>query len=89
METGNHTIHTLFEQLGLDSSEDAIQRFLQTRFPLPKNLPLQQAAFWSLSQAQFLREAVNDDSVWSNVVDQLDVMLRQNDYQQARRLLAM
>jgi len=82
METGNHTIHTLFKQLGLDSSEVAIRRFVQVQYPLPQNVRLYQASVWNLSQAQFLQEAVSEDSVWSNVVDQLDTMLRQSGYPQ-------
>lgn len=76
METGNHTINTLFDQLGLESSESAIRHFVRTHSPLPKNLLLHQATFWNSSQASFLKEAISQDSDWSNVVDQLDNMLR-------------
>lgn len=78
METGNRTINILFDQLGLDSSEAAMRHFFSTQPPLPENLPLHQATFWNASQALFLQEAINQDSDWSNVVDQLDAMLRKN-----------
>lgn len=43
METNKHTINALFEQLGLASSEDSIERFLQVQTPLPGHLCLHQA----------------------------------------------
>lgn len=87
METGNHTINTLFDQLGLDSSEVAIRHFVLTQPPLPKNLPLYQATLWSSSQALFLKEAISQDSDWSNVVDQLDVMLRKTHPLSSRQVI--
>lgn len=79
MNTGNHTIHALFEQLGLESSETSVQRFLHTQAPLPANIRLYQASIWNSSQALFLQEAINQDSDWSNAADQLDAILRQID----------
>ena len=37
---------------------------------------LEDAFFWSESQAQFLRDDILDDADWAEVVDQLDVLLR-------------
>ncbi|MCZ6828231.1 MAG: DUF2789 family protein [Gammaproteobacteria bacterium] len=41
-----------------------------------KDIPLDHAAFWNTGQAQFIREALEQDSDWSEVVDQLDALLR-------------
>jgi hypothetical protein len=35
-----------------------------------------QASFWTQAQASFLREAIEEDADWAELVDQLDVMLR-------------
>jgi hypothetical protein len=43
---------------------------------LPKNIPLDHAACWDAGQAQFIRESLDLDSDWSEIVDQLDAMLR-------------
>ena len=39
-------------------------------------MPLDHAACWNAGQAQFIREALDQDSDWSGIVDQLDVRLR-------------
>lgn len=75
MDTSSHTISCLFRQLGLPSSETAIENFVQNNH-LPKEIPLDHAACWSAGQAQFIRESLDEDSDWSEVVDQLDAMLR-------------
>lgn len=75
MDTSSHTLSCLFRQLGLPSSETAIENFVQNNH-LPKEIPLDHAAFWSAGQAQFIRESLDEDSDWAEVVDQLDAMLR-------------
>ena len=72
MEYQFHSLPALFEQLGLDSSPAQIRLFLETHAPLPHDLALQDAPFWTPSQASFLREAVQDDSDWAEVVDMLN-----------------
>lgn len=76
MDTQSHTLQTLFEQLGLDSTDEAIQDFITQHSPLPGNIELQDANFWSPSQAAFLRESKEEDADWAELVDQLDIMLR-------------
>ena len=76
MNTHNHSLACLFEQLGLDSTEQAIQDFINHNAPLPANVELHRADFWSASQASFLRESKEDDADWAEIVDQLDAMLR-------------
>jgi len=75
MDTSAHTLQTLFEQLGLASSDAAIEAFLHNNH-LGRDMPLDHAAFWNAGQAQFIREALDQDSDWSELVDQLDAMLR-------------
>ena len=75
MDTSIHTMQTLFQQLGLASNETAIESFVKNNH-LDRDIPLERAAFWSSGQAQFIHEALEEDSDWSEVVDQLDAQLR-------------
>lgn len=75
MDTSVHTLETLFSQLGLPNNQTAMQAFFANNH-LPNNIPLEQAAFWSAGQAQFIRESREEDSDWAEVVDQLDAILR-------------
>lgn len=69
----------LFEQLGLERSPEAIQAFIATHRFRPGGFdgPIQDAPFWTHSQAELLRQALADDSEWSGLVDRLDSGLRQ------------
>lgn len=75
MDTSAHTLQTLFQQLGLSATDVAIENFVHNNH-LGAEIPLDHAACWSAGQAQFIREALDDDSDWSEVVDQLDALLR-------------
>lgn len=75
MDTSQHTLHTLFDQLGLDSSEKAIQDFIR-QHRIRDDKPLDQAEFWSEAQAQFIRESWQNDADWVDMVDHLDAQLR-------------
>lgn len=75
MDLSTHTMHDLFDQLGLPSEEAAIQQFVAQHRPLPQDMPLDEAPFWTPAQAQFLREQLNRDADWAEVVDQLNVSL--------------
>lgn len=76
MEAPIHSLTSLFDQLGLGSSEEDINNFINANKALPKDIPLYNASFWSQSQAAFLRQAIADDADWAEVVDQLNAMLR-------------
>ncbi|MGZ8161936.1 MAG: DUF2789 domain-containing protein [Methylobacter sp.] len=78
MDTSLHTIQTLFCQLGLADSDEQIQAFIETHRPLPPNITLCEANFWNQAQAEFLAEAVEEDSDWCELVDELDCLLREN-----------
>ncbi|MCR8922281.1 DUF2789 domain-containing protein [Dasania sp. GY-MA-18] len=75
MDTSRHSLEDLFSQLGLANSEAAIEAFCSNN-RLPPHIPLEQAAFWSSGQAQFIHEAIAEDADWAEVVDQLDAQLR-------------
>jgi hypothetical protein len=76
MEPNVHRLQDLFSQLGLPSTPDDIDAFVDQHSPLPNDVQLADAAFWTTAQAQFLREEILDDADWAEVVDQLNVMLR-------------
>lgn len=76
MNSTFHPLNELFTQLGLNSNPNAINDFLQQHGPLPDNLALPDAPFWTPAQAAFLREALDADSDWSEPVDTLNVLLR-------------
>ena len=77
MEPNTPTLADLFAQLGLDTDEAAQRAFIAAHAPLPANLPLPDAPFWTPAQATFLREALLEDAEWAEVVDELDALLRQ------------
>jgi hypothetical protein len=71
-----HSITSLFDQLGLNSSEKEIDNFIAKSSPLPKGMELYKAKMWNASQADFLKQAKEEDADWAEIVDQLDAMLR-------------
>ncbi|HEY7865973.1 MAG TPA: DUF2789 domain-containing protein [Psychromonas sp.] len=76
MEMQNHPLSALFDQLGLDSSEAGINLFIKTHAPLMKEGRLHEADFWNRAQSDFLKQAIDEDADWAEVVDHLDAMLR-------------
>lgn len=66
----------LFEQLGLPADQASITAFIQKHAPLPSDVRLEDAPFWTASQAQLLREQTIADAEWAEVVDQLNLALR-------------
>ncbi|MGY3943341.1 DUF2789 domain-containing protein [Aeromonas tecta] len=75
MELLTHDMPALFAQLGLANDEVSLHRFIREH-RLNNQTLLPEANFWSPSQASFLRDALWNDSDWSDAIDQLDVMLR-------------
>jgi hypothetical protein len=75
MHTSTIAMPQLFEQLGLNSSNLAIARFIK-HHRLPEDTKLQAAAFWSKSQRQFINDSLQQDADWCEVIDQLDALLR-------------
>lgn len=76
MDTSKHTLSTLFEQLGLDSDARSIENFVARHSPLPPEVAIQDAPFWSEGQSHFLEEGLEEDSDWAEIIDELDAMMR-------------
>ncbi len=76
MNQPSHHFSDLFAQLGLPADPGAIARFLAAHAPLADGVLLADAPFWTGAQAEFLREALLQDSDWSGPVDQLSQALR-------------
>ncbi len=76
MEDFNHTFSELFEQLGLPSDVDSIERWIGAHHGLDRSVHLWEAEFWTPAQAEFIHEALEEDSDWAELVDQLDARLR-------------
>ena len=76
METFDHQFTALFEQLGLASDPANIALFISNNAPLPADIRLASAPFWTSAQAQFLCDAVRHDADWAVAVDALDSALR-------------
>lgn len=75
MDKTAHPFSELFEQLGLPADEASIRQFIATHGPLPGNVRLEEAAFWTPAQAQLLREERIEDADWIPTIDQLNVAL--------------
>jgi len=75
MDTAFHRFQDLFQQLGLPNDASAIDRFIAMHRHQPTGVRLPDAAFWTPSQAQFLREALAIDADWTAVVDALSARL--------------
>jgi hypothetical protein len=74
MDTSEHTLSSLFDQLGLPSNPEAIITFI-TEHKLPKNQKIYDASFWNSAQASFLAESLQQDADWAEIIDQLANML--------------
>lgn len=78
MEKSFHRFTELFAQLGLPMNEAGIREFLKTHSPLAPQVLLADAPFWTSAQAALLREELQEDADWAEVVDRLNVALRSN-----------
>ncbi len=76
MQAPIHSIESLFQQLGLEGTNEAVTDFITKNAPIPKGVLLHEAEFWNESQASCLKKMISDDADWAEVVDQLNVLLR-------------
>jgi hypothetical protein len=67
-------MNELFAQLGLDSSDEAIDSFVENN-KLAKEEKLIEAAVWNDNQRAFLQEEWNKDAAWVEVIDDLNVRM--------------
>ena len=77
MNTPLHQFSELFAQLGLPTDEQEIRQFIAAHTPLAESIALADAPFWTKAQATFLREEILRDADWAELVDQLNLALRQ------------
>lgn len=78
MELPVHSLPTLFEQLGLPSEPQEIAAFIASHSPLPDDVKVSEASFWTPAQKAFLLEGIRDDADWAPYVDQLNVLLHEH-----------
>ncbi|QQD19821.1 DUF2789 domain-containing protein [Spongiibacter nanhainus] len=76
MDFGEHSMNRLFQQLGLPDSDKDVESFIIRHRPIPRDLELHEASFWTKSQASFLKQALDEDADWAEIVDELDARLR-------------
>ncbi|TCO83166.1 uncharacterized protein DUF2789 [Plasticicumulans lactativorans] len=74
MDTSAHSLSNLFVQLGLAADAASIDRFIGEH-RLAADVRVADAPFWTAAQASFLREALEEDSDWAEVVDELEACL--------------
>lgn len=70
----DYSMNDLFAQLGLDSSDEAIEDFIANH-PLAKEEDLIKADIWDEKQRMFLQEEWRKDAAWVEVIDELNVRL--------------
>lgn len=75
MYTDQPQMPDLFVQLGLNSSDEAIEAFVAKHKGMNKSRHIEEAPFWDESQAEFLRQALQDDAEWAPIIDELNVQL--------------
>ena len=69
-----YNVNELFEQLGLDSSDEAINSFIE-KHQLSKNEKLIESSVWTDNQRMFLQEEWAKDAEWVEVIDDLNVCM--------------
>ena len=72
-----HQFCELFAQLGLPSDVKDIAAFIQSHSPLDPRTRLEEAPFWTPAQAALLRDELVGDADWAELVDQLNLALRE------------
>lgn len=69
-----YSMNELFAQLGLDSSDEAIDAFIEKN-KLAKEEELTDAHIWNDNQRAFLKEEWFKDAAWIETIDELNVRL--------------
>ncbi|GAB3242547.1 MULTISPECIES: DUF2789 domain-containing protein [Psychrobacter] len=69
-----YNMNELFAQLGLDSSDEAIDKFIADN-QLSSEEKLIEADFWTDSQRMFLQEEWQNDAAWVETIDELNVRM--------------
>ncbi|MDN3452632.1 MULTISPECIES: DUF2789 domain-containing protein [unclassified Psychrobacter] len=69
-----YNMNELFAQLGLDSSDEAIDKFV-TEHQLSSEEKLTESSIWTDNQRMFLQEEWQKDAEWVEVIDDLNVRM--------------
>ncbi|MDO5769924.1 MAG: DUF2789 family protein [Psychrobacter sp.] len=69
-----YTMNNLFAQLGLESSDEAIDMFIENN-QLAKEEKLTESSIWNDRQRMFLQEEWKQDAAWVEIIDELNVRL--------------
>ncbi|WP_296208048.1 DUF2789 family protein [Psychrobacter sp. UBA3480] len=69
-----YSMNELFAQLGLDSSDEAIDNFIAAN-QLDSEEKLTEASIWTDNQRMFLQEEWQKDAAWVETIDELNVRL--------------
>ena len=75
MYTEQPTMADLFTQLGIDSSEEGMDAFIEEHKGMNQSRHIEEAPFWNDSQAAFLKQAIDEDAQWVVVIDELNAQL--------------
>ena len=73
-----YTLNDLFAQLGLDSTDEAIQQFVVDN-QLNESTKLVDAPFWTDNQRKFLKDEYRKDARWVEVIDDLNARLHKDN----------
>ena len=76
MLTENLTLKDLFGQLGLPNNQQEMDTFVEEHKGLEQKIRIEDAPFWTVSQAYFLRTSLQEDAEWAELIDQLSALLR-------------
>ncbi|MBT0585257.1 DUF2789 domain-containing protein [Alteromonas oceanisediminis] len=75
MDINQPSMSDLFQQLGLKSDDESIEQFIEKHKGLNKTTYLHKADYWNDAQRTFLKEALVEDALWAEVIDELNVRL--------------
>ena len=75
MEMPVHSLSELFRQLGLPDDPESIEAFIAQHRPLPPEIKLWEAPFWTPAQAEFLKRETEEDADWAELIDDLNTRL--------------
>lgn len=75
MQAPTHSMKLLFNQLGLEGTSKAIAYFIDNNTPIANDVKLHEADFWTESQSLCLKEMINEDADWADVVDQRNLLM--------------
>ena len=76
MESNHTKMQDLFAQLGLANDQASIDKFVSDNGGLARKTHIENAAFWSKPQAEFIKNALAEDAEWAELIDQLNTLLR-------------